>query len=98
MLFAEGTALASGETHSSLNQSPKPQSWRLCPPYIRPAKIQAVTLGSNFTARIFCQVRFCRCKISGFELVFSVVDLDFRAAYQLIDIKPQRRNLALLES
>jgi len=48
------------------------------------AKIRAVTLGSNFTARIFCQVRFCRCKISGLELVFSVIDLDFRAIYQLI--------------
>ena len=41
--------------------------------------IRPVTLGSNFTVRIFCQVQFCRCKISGLELVFSVVDLDFRA-------------------
>ena len=46
---------------------------------VAPAKIRAVTLGSNFTARISCQVSFCRCKISGFELVFSVIDLDFRA-------------------
>jgi len=44
-----------------------------------PAKIRAVTLGSNFTARISCQVSFCRCKISGLELIFSVIDLDFRA-------------------
>ena len=43
------------------------------------ARIRAVTLGSNFTARISCQVSFCRCKISGLELIFSVVDLDFRA-------------------
>ena len=42
-------------------------------------RIRTVTLGSNFTVRIFCQVRFCRCKISGLELVFSVVDLDFKA-------------------
>ncbi|OCK87222.1 uncharacterized protein K441DRAFT_359658 [Cenococcum geophilum 1.58] len=52
------------------------------------ARIRAVTLGSNFTAQIFCQVRFCRCKTSGFELVFSVVDLN----------KPRRRNSALLKS
>jgi len=63
-----------------------------------PVKIRAVTLGSNFTARIFCQVRFCRCKISGLELVFSVVDLDFRAVYQLIGIEPRRRNSVMLES
>ena len=47
--------------------------------HIEPAKIQVVTLGSNFTALIFCQVSFCQCKISGLELVFSVADLDFRA-------------------
>ena len=29
-----------------------------------------VTLGSNFTVQIFCQVSFCRCKISGLELIF----------------------------
>ena len=34
------------------------------------ARIRVVTLGSNFTARIFCQVSFCRCKISGLELIF----------------------------
>ena len=53
-----------------------------------PAKIRAVTLGSNFTARISCQVSFCRCKISGLELVFSVVDLDFRAVDQSIGVEP----------
>jgi len=42
-------------------------------------RIRTVTLGSNFTVRIFCQVSFCQCKISGLELVFRVVDLDFRA-------------------
>ena len=51
------------------------------------AKIRAVTLGSNFTARISCQVSFCRRKISGLELVFSVVDLDFKAVDQLISVK-----------
>ena len=35
-----------------------------------PDRIQAVTLGSNFTARIFCQVSFCWCKVSGLELIF----------------------------
>jgi hypothetical protein len=35
-------------------------------------RIRTVTLGSNFTVQIFCQVRFCQCKISGLELVFSV--------------------------
>ena len=35
-----------------------------------PDRIQAVTLDSNFTARIFCQVSFCRCKVSGLELIF----------------------------
>ena len=43
-------------------------------------RIRTVTLGSNFTVRIFCQVSFCQCKISGLELIFSIVDLDFRAA------------------
>ena len=57
-----------------------------------PARIRTVTLGSNFTVRIFCQVRFCRCKISGLELVFSVVDLNIRAAYQLISVEPLHRN------
>ena len=51
------------------------------------AKIRAVTLGSNFTARISCQVSFCRRKISGLELVFSVIDLDFKAVDQLISVK-----------
>ena len=51
------------------------------------AKIRAVTLGSNFTAQISCQVSFCRCKISGLELVFSVVDLDFRAVDQSISVE-----------
>jgi len=50
-------------------------------------RIRTVILGSNFTVRIFCQVRFCRCKISGLELVFSVVDLDLRAVYQLIGVE-----------
>ena len=56
------------------------------------ARIRTVTLGSNFTVRIFCQVQFCRCKISGLELVFSVVDLDIRAVYQLISVEPLHRN------
>ena len=47
--------------------------------HIEPAKIQVVTLGSNSTAQIFCQVSFCQYKISSLELVFSVTDLDFRA-------------------
>ena len=51
-------------------------------------RIRTVTLGSNFTVRIFCQVRFCRYKISSLELVFSVVDLDLRAIYQLISAEP----------
>ena len=55
---------------------------------VRAAKIRAVTLGSNFTARISCQVPFYRCKISGLELVFSVVDPDFKAVDQLIGVKP----------
>ena len=55
---------------------------------MKTAKIRAVTLGSNFTARISCQVSFCRCKSSGLELVFSVVDLGFRAVDQLIGVKP----------
>ena len=57
------------------------------------AKIRAVTLGSNFAARISCQVSFCRRKISGLELVFSVVDLDFKAVDQLIGVKPYLSNL-----
>ena len=57
------------------------------------ARIRTVTLGSNFTVRIFCQVRFCRCKISGLELVFSVVDLDFKAVDQLISVKLYLSNL-----
>ena len=61
------------------------------------AKIRAVTLGSNFTARISCQVSFCRCKISGLELVFSVVDLDFRAVDQLIGAKPLHYSKAMSE-
>ena len=60
-------------------------------------RIRAVTLGSNFTARIFCQVPFCRCKISGLELVFSVIDLDFRAVDQLISVKPLHYNKAISE-
>ena len=60
---------------------------------IRPAKIRAVTLGSNFTARISCQVSFCRRKISGLELVFSVIDLDFKAVNQLIGVKLCLSNL-----
>ena len=55
-------------------------------------RIRAVTLGSNFTARIFCQDRFCQCKMSGLELVFSVIDLDFRAICQSIGVKPLHRN------
>jgi len=51
-------------------------------------RIRRVTLGSNFAVRIFCQVQFCRCKISGLELVFSVVDLNLRAVYQLISVEP----------
>jgi len=47
---------------------------------ITPDRIRTVTLGSNFTVRIFCQVSFCQYKIGGLELIFSVVDLDFRAA------------------
>ena len=39
------------------------------------------TLGNNFTVRIFCQVRFCRCKIGGLELVFGAIDLNFKAVY-----------------
>ena len=54
-------------------------------------RIRTVTLSSNFTARIFCQDRFCQCKISDLELVFSVVDLDFRAVYQLIGVEPLHR-------
>ena len=57
------------------------------------AKIRAVTLGSNFTARISCQVSFCRRKISGLELVFSVIDLDFKAVDQLISVKLYISNL-----
>ena len=57
------------------------------------AKIRAVTLGSNFTARISCQVPFCRCKISGLELVFSVIDPDFKAVDQLIGVKLYLSNL-----
>ncbi len=59
------------------------------------AKIRAVTLGSNFTARISCQVSFCRCKISGLELIFSVVDLDFRAVDRSIGIKPLHYSKAM---
>ena len=51
-------------------------------------RIRTVTLGSNFTVRISCQVSFCRYKICGLELVFSVVNLDFRAVDQLIGVKP----------
>ena len=51
-------------------------------------RIRTVTLGSNFTVRISCQVSFCWYKISGLELVFSVIDLDFRAVDQLIGAKP----------
>ena len=43
---------------------------------------------AKFTVRIFCQVQFCRCKISGLELVFSVVDLNLGAVYQLIGVEP----------
>ena len=57
------------------------------------AKIRAVTLGSNFTAQTSCQVPFCRCKISGLELVFSVIDPDFKAVDQLIGVKPYLSNL-----
>jgi len=46
---------------------------------IPPDRIRTVTLGSNFTVRIFCQVSFYQYKISSLELVFRVVDLDFRA-------------------
>src|SRR6266567_8146302 len=60
-------------------------------------RIRAVTLGSNFTARISYQVSFCRCKISGLELVFSVVDLDFRAVDQSIGIKPLHHSKAMSE-
>ena len=60
-----------------------------------PAKIRAVTLGSNFTARISCQVSFCRCKSCGLELVFSVVDLYFRTVDQLISIKPSYYSKAI---
>ena len=59
------------------------------------AKIRAVTLGSNFTARISCQVSFCRCKSSGLELIFSVVDLDFKAVDQLIGVKPSYYSKAM---
>jgi hypothetical protein len=48
---------------------------------VTPARIRAVTLGSNFTARIFYQVRFYQSKISSLELVFSIIDLNFRAVY-----------------
>ena len=44
----------------------------------RADRIRTATLSSNFTVRIFCQVSFCRCIISGLELIFSVVDLDFK--------------------
>ena len=64
-----------------------------CPGIYIPAKIRAVTLGSNFTARISCQVSFCQRKISGLELIFSVVDLDFKAVDQLIGVKPYLSNL-----
>jgi len=64
---------------------------------IPPAKIRAVTLGSNFTARISCQVSFCRCKISGLELIFSVVDLDFRAVDQSIGVEPLHCGKAMPE-
>ena len=37
---------------------------------IGPDRIQTVNLGSNFTVRIFCQVSFCQCKISGLEFIF----------------------------
>ena len=37
---------------------------------VLPDRIGTVTLGSNFTVRIFCQVSFCRCKISGLELIY----------------------------
>ena len=62
---------------------------------ICPDRIRAVTLGSNFTARISCQVSFCRCKISGLELVLSVIDLDFRAVDQLIGVKPSYYSRAM---
>ena len=59
------------------------------------ARIRAVTLGSNFTARISCQISFCQCKSTGLELVFSVVDLDFRAVDQLIGVKPSYYSKAM---
>jgi len=58
-------------------------------------RIRTVTLGSNFTLRIFCQVSFCQCKISGLELVFRVVDLDFRAVDQSIGVEPLHRSKAI---
>ena len=61
------------------------------------ARIRTVTLGNNFTVRIFCQVPFCRCKISGLELVFSVIDLDFKAVDQLISVKPLHESKAISE-
>ena len=33
-------------------------------------RIWTVTLGSNFTVQIFCQVSFCRRKISGLEFIY----------------------------
>jgi len=56
-------------------------------------RIRTVTLDSNFTVRISCQVSFCRCKISGLELVFSVADLDFRAVDQSIGVEPLHYSL-----
>ena len=56
-------------------------------------RIRTVTLGSNFIVRIFCQVSFCWCKISGLELIFSLIDLDFRAVDQLVGIKLCLSNL-----
>ena len=58
-------------------------------------RIRAVTLGSNPTTRISCQVSFCRCKINGLELVFNVVDLDFSAVDQSIGVEPLHRSRAM---
>ena len=52
--------------------------------------------GQSLLAATFSwQVSFCRCNISGLELVFSVVDLGFRAVDQLIGVKPSYYSKAM---
>ena len=61
--------------------------WRVGDDGVAAAKIRAVTLGSNFTARISRQVSPRRCKIGDLRLALSDIDLDFRAVDQLISAK-----------